>query len=184
MIFSFTGQQDPIVFFLLPNLIKCRLLQPNQSRKRKNKDNSNVISTDSNRQTRSAPASLNERRDAFFLQVENISELNSALVNRQDTSQNHQPFFVMVGPIEKITAFYVVIGLIKYQVSSCYEAIELTFKLFHTLNCIYPRDASSLWYFLQRICYEISDDKQRCGTALNTLIGSVSRDLNDAMVEE
>lgn len=73
--------------------------------------------------------------------------------------------------MQDIQTFYVVIGSVKYEVHTLREAIEITFKLFYILNCQYPKDA-----------FEI-EGEQKCGAALSALIGTVSGELKDAMIQ-
>lgn len=80
---------------------------------------------------------------------------------------------VLVGSLNNITSTYVIVNDVTYEISSFPRAIDLTFKIFHCLNCKYPINSYSLWLFLQKVVYNISNTDDKISIPLRTLIGDL-----------
>lgn len=68
-----------------------------------------------------------------------------------------QPYIVVVGStITSVTDSYVVIDNHIYKVSSPLQALDFTFKAFHTLNAHYPKESEHIWQLMEKVIYSIN----------------------------
>ncbi|XP_044011925.1 uncharacterized protein LOC122854951 isoform X2 [Aphidius gifuensis] len=136
--------QDAIIFYLLPYIIQAPSL-----RLKKGEKNNKL--------------SIVERRAFFMIHVETAADIQPAINRQRNILSNHnltfQPIPVLVGPINDIQSVYVYVNETVnssiYVVNSVLHAIDLTFKLFFSLQCKFPEKADHLWNFIQKGLYEI-----------------------------
>lgn len=86
-----------------------------------------------------------------------------------------QPIPVVVGPLNRVAAYYLVINDRAYEVPTAVRLFEITVKICHSLDCHYPPNANSLWVFLQRVYCNIVHYKDKVPIALRTLIGEIEK---------
>ncbi|XP_018364517.1 PREDICTED: uncharacterized protein LOC108762153, partial [Trachymyrmex cornetzi] len=155
--------KDTLLFYLLPHLIEG-------SRKRKR------ISTNSQVHNLNK-LSIQERRDSFLLHVQTATDIIPGIQRRKEELRiaglTFQPTSIFVGQLIAIDASYVAVKNVLYKVDSSLEAIDLCFRLYMALDCAYPEQASSLWIFIQKCCFDIHLQSDVCNRSLNILIGEV-----------
>lgn len=72
-----------------------------------------------------------------------------------------QPFPIIVGSFDNITACYVAVNDICYKVENPLKAIDITFKIITTLDdARYPPEAANVWDFISAGIYDISTKNQ------------------------
>lgn len=70
-----------------------------------------------------------------------------------------QPFPMVVGPtLTSIHSSYVVINRRPILLESPLRAVEVTFKIFHALNCSYPIQSQRMWVVLSAALFNIYDE--------------------------
>ncbi|XP_011687374.1 PREDICTED: uncharacterized protein LOC105449701 isoform X1 [Wasmannia auropunctata] len=84
-----------------------------------------------------------------------------------------QPIPVFVGQLIALDATYVAVNNVLYKVDSALKAIDLCFRIYMALDCAYPEQASSLWVFIQKCCFNIHLQSDVCNQSLNGLIEEV-----------
>lgn len=92
---------------------------------------------------------------------------------RQEIAQpvlDQQPVVVVIGPINKIKAAYVVLNNIVSPVPSCLHAIDIAFKACYSVDCDFPPNAYSLWMFIKKAYFKINDPTDVVSTKLNEII--------------
>lgn len=68
-----------------------------------------------------------------------------------------QPVICIIGQdLENIQEAYVVVDDQQYRVPNCLDAVALTFKIFYSLDCAYPKPCLRLWQFFQQAGYDLS----------------------------
>ncbi|KAF7987565.1 hypothetical protein HCN44_003428 [Aphidius gifuensis] len=155
--------QDSVIFYLLPYLVQAL-----PSRLKKGEKNTKF--------------SIAERRAFFLIHVHTAADIQAAL-NRQraklvEPNLTFQPIPVIVGPINNIQSVYVyvneTIDSSVYVVNSVLHAIDLTFKLFFSLQCKFSEKADHLWNFIQKGFYEIDLPMgSKCSRQTLDLLGQV-----------
>lgn len=103
--------------------------------------------------------SASEVRESFILHIEDERLLNEARKERQakykDLGITIQPYIIVSGSLEKITARYVILDDIIYEVASISDAVDACFKIIWALYLEYPNECLHVWQFLQRAIYNI-----------------------------
>lgn len=73
-----------------------------------------------------------------------------------DRNETLQPVVCVVGKdLDSIDENYVIVDEQQYKTSTCLEAIDLTFKIFWSLDCSYPKPSLRIWQCLQQAAYDI-----------------------------
>lgn len=54
-----------------------------------------------------------------------------------------------------LTAYYVQVDLIRYQLNSVIKALDVCFKSFFALDANFPGESYSVWLFIQRHFFEL-----------------------------
>ncbi|RVE41345.1 hypothetical protein evm_014007 [Chilo suppressalis] len=88
------------------------------------------------------------------------------------------PQLFAVSPDEdNITECFLIINDTMYNIDSPLKAFDIFFKLFHALNCCYPKQTERELYFLQRAVYKIQcrSDKQIRDSKTEGLINEYNR---------
>ncbi|XP_015125923.1 uncharacterized protein LOC107047642, partial [Diachasma alloeum] len=128
---------------------------------------------------------VKEKQAAFILHVETAADIEGALNTQRkvcgDSNTTLQPLPIVVGPLVKLDAFYVYINdsletPTIYQSPDLLHMIDLTFKVFFSLNCSYPTRAVSLWTFIQKAFYDIHLETDKCNRDTEALIGQISHE--------
>ena len=58
--------------------------------------------------------------------------------------------------MDNIRETYVVVDEQQYKVPSCFDGLDLVFKIFYSLDCAYPKPSLRLWQFIQQAGYEMN----------------------------
>lgn len=70
------------------------------------------------------------------------------------------PQAIVVGPdVDSIEHCYIRVNNILYRVDNPRKAMDITFKIFHSLDGKYHTEADREWLFLERAVYGINADK-------------------------
>lgn len=86
-----------------------------------------------------------------------------------------QPYIIVVGNEDSITAAYVCINSTLWKVGSVLQAVDVCFKSFFALDVEYPAQAYHLWLFVQRALYDIYLLGERSVTNVTTLINRLNQ---------
>lgn len=84
-----------------------------------------------------------------------------------------QPVAVLVGPLVKIQAAYVIANDVVYPVPSALHAIDIAFKVCYCVDCNFPPNGYSLWMFLKTAFYKIDDAGDEVSSNIDELIGEI-----------
>lgn len=99
-------------------------------------------------------------RQNFIVHIEEECQLQEEQQKRQDKylalGLTIQPYIVIAGPLKKISARYVVVDNIVYELQSIIQAVDTCFKIIWALNVEYPSECLPVWQFLQRAIYTFS----------------------------
>ncbi|XP_071571495.1 uncharacterized protein [Temnothorax nylanderi] len=156
-----TDKNDVILFHLLPSLC-CK-------------------------RTRGASVnipSVAEARKAFILHVLIPGDLNRQIKVHSEWLANRginlQPTLVFVGPtLSNITASYVQIDAVRYELRTPLKALDTCFKAFHALDAAYQEECRAVWLFIQKYFYDLylkeDDNIPRVTNILSSLKGLVSK---------
>lgn len=87
-------------------------------------------------------------------------ELEARDKNLKHQQLTAQPLPILVGSLNNISACYVDIDNIKYNLSTPLKAIDICFKLFHALNAQYPKYSEHVWQFIEAYVYEMHSPKK------------------------
>ena len=87
-----------------------------------------------------------------------------------------QPFIIVVGPsLSEITGFYVNVEETRYRFESILAAVDLCFKSFHVLHVEYPKASEQVWFFLQKVVYNIKTKWDKSISSVATLVAAVKQ---------
>jgi hypothetical protein len=102
------------------------------------------------------------------------------LEERKTKLRNHnltiQPLVVCVGA-ETVTSCFVIIDDIKYQLETPIRAVDIAFKIFHTVNAAYPAESQHVWLLIQRLVYDIITPYDILSSATAALISDLREHL-------
>lgn len=82
---------------------------------------------------------------------------------------------IFVGPLEKNEAVYVQILSHRYKVDTIIDGIDLTFKIFTSLDCDYPEQTRSFWTFFSVACFAIDQSIPIRNRSVNSLVDEVRK---------
>lgn len=90
-----------------------------------------------------------------------------------------QPTLVLVGPnLSSISASYVQIENVRYQMRTPITALDTCFKAFFALDAAYPSKCRAIWQFIQQFFYAIhlKEDQHipRVTSVISSLSGMIS----------
>ncbi|KYN20117.1 hypothetical protein ALC57_07545, partial [Trachymyrmex cornetzi] len=93
---------------------------------------------------------------------------------------NLQPTLIFVGPsLLNITASYVQIDAVRYELRTPLKALDTCFKAFHALDAAYQEECQAVWLFIQRYFYDLylKEDCNipRVTSILSSLKGLISK---------
>ncbi|CAH0547975.1 unnamed protein product [Brassicogethes aeneus] len=120
------------------------------------------------------------RSQTGFLLLENINDLEPELSLRASKYANYkltsQPIPVIIGEsLSNIEGCYVCFNDIRYRVDTPLKAVDLCFKVYHTLNAEYPKECDSVWMFIQTYIYEIKTEYDRKYVATSSLMADIEK---------
>lgn len=112
-------------------------------------------------------------QDGFCLFV--ADDVNTALEERKNKLAKYnltpQPVPVIVATPEfKVSANYVSIDNNLYKIETPEKAIDICFKIYHTLDAQYPKESECVWTFIQK--YISPNDKNFI--SVNELISNIN----------
>ncbi|KAH0561717.1 uncharacterized protein LOC123265838 isoform X1 [Cotesia glomerata] len=140
------ADKDAVIISLLPLAIKSSV---SSTAKRRKVENNPVVD-----------GKLTELKNSYILTVEKSEELEDKIKTRWQTfitnKEAFYPFMVFVGPVCKPVDFYVVIGNTKLKVYTALEALDVTFKIFLTTSCPFPKFAGLTYILLKKVVYQIT----------------------------
>lgn len=69
---------------------------------------------------------------------------------------NLQPTLIFVGPtLSNISASYVQIDAVRYELRNPLKALDTCFKAFHALDAAYQTECQAVWFFIQKYFYDL-----------------------------
>ncbi|XP_011699846.1 PREDICTED: uncharacterized protein LOC105457091 [Wasmannia auropunctata] len=128
--------------------------------------------------------SVAEATNAFILHVRIPGDLNRQINAQRKWLANKglslQPMLIFVGQnLSDITASYVQIDTVRYQLRTPLKALDTCFKAFQALDAAYPEECQAVWLFIQKYFYSLylEEDEQipRVTNVLSSLNGLVSK---------
>nr|XP_012215648.1 PREDICTED: uncharacterized protein LOC105668052 [Linepithema humile] len=130
--------------------------------------------------------SVAEAKQTFLLHIYIPGDLNRQikihtewLANR---GQNLQPTLIFVGPtLTNITASYVQIDNVRYELRTPLKALDTCFKAFHALDAAYQEECQAIWLFIQKYFYDLylKEDSNipRVKSILSSLKGLILKEI-------
>ena len=111
--------------------------------------------------------------------MQSEAEVDSILEKkREDLKRSGRmlhPTPVGVGSVMGVTAAYVAVDDVKYEVSSLLNAIDLSYKIYYAAHCDFPESCHSLWLFIQKALFDIHYPNDRATPSLHALVGEARR---------
>lgn len=105
------------------------------------------------------------------------TEIEAIQSRATDNRLRVQPFAVVVGAdLQNITASYIWYDTVIHLVNSPRDAIDITFKIIHSLNAFYPKQSECYWLLLQKGIYKIVTPWDREISQVDSLLAKL--DLN------
>jgi hypothetical protein len=105
--------------------------------------------------------------------LQNPNEIYEKIQQRRNQVFKHnfgiQPFIILCGNVENITASYTFIDDQLYMTDSPVKALDLTFKIIFALNTQYSPECCNVWTFIQKYVYEINTDCDKHFSSLDIL---------------
>lgn len=162
-VFLFTDIRDSIVLDLIHSVLKPT------SRK--------CILID-NKKRKYQKVTIEDSKKAFLLYASTNSELNSKIKILVDEcyaqKQTLQPFICAIGSsIFDFSEFYVYFGSIFYKLKDIKSCVDLSFKIFNSINIKYPQDCQLIWLFIQEYIFEEQVNINEKCTALSTILTDI-----------
>ncbi|CAH0562823.1 unnamed protein product [Brassicogethes aeneus] len=122
-----------------------------------------------------------EVQESFVLYISKIGFLNEKIEERKTRLHSLgltvQPFIVCIGE-QTITSSFVVIDDIKYKLETPIKALDVAFKVFHTVNAEYPAECQHVWLLIQRLVYNINTAYDKPSSATTALITDLNEQLS------
>ncbi|XP_022832216.1 uncharacterized protein LOC111360505 isoform X1 [Spodoptera litura] len=139
---------------------------------------SNVTSTKKATKKTHWRPSKREVLEGFITQVASPAEVAVEITRKRDKLMKMdlqmQPFVIaVVSPNESITARYIVINNITYEMPTITKAVEACLKAIFVLNAEYPKESRHVWQFVQTVLFELKTKYDKSFTAVNTLISDL-----------
>ncbi|KAJ8735850.1 hypothetical protein PYW07_007470 [Mythimna separata] len=139
---------------------------------------SNVTSTKKATKKTQWRPSKREVLEGFITQVASPAEVAVEITRKRDKLMEMdlqmQPFVIaVVSPNKSITARYIVINNITYEMPTITKAVEACLKAIFVLNAEYPKESRHVWQFVQTVLFELKTKYDKSFTAVNTLISDL-----------
>uniref|UniRef100_A0A8D8PZN0 Uncharacterized protein n=1 Tax=Cacopsylla melanoneura TaxID=428564 RepID=A0A8D8PZN0_9HEMI len=137
-----------------------------------------VISPPPGKKIKSKPLlkpSVVEQRDAFLFHLKDEGDLVKAVDTRraklQESGLTLQPWIVYVGE-DKLnpTKVFIIVDNIKYIVGSLFDAVNITYKIFHATQALYPYECENIWLALQLGFYKMTTKYDKSYTTVTKLL--------------
>ncbi|KAJ8703702.1 hypothetical protein PYW08_016967 [Mythimna loreyi] len=117
---------------------------------------SNVTSTKKATKKTQWRPSKREVLEGFITQVASPAEVAVEITRKRDKLMEMdlqmQPFVIaVVSPNKSITARYIVINNITYEMPTITKAVEACLKAIFVLNAEYPKESHHVWQFVQTV---------------------------------
>ncbi|KAJ8714633.1 hypothetical protein PYW07_002858 [Mythimna separata] len=121
---------------------------------------SNVTSTKKTTKKTQWRPSKREVLEGFITQVASPAEVAVEITRKRDKLMEldlqMQPFVIaVVSPNKLITARYIVINNITYEMPTITKAVEACLKAIFVLNAEYPKESRHVWQFVQTVLFEL-----------------------------
>lgn len=133
-------------------------------------------------QIRKTKYSTAEVRESFIKHIDEERLLNEERQNRHDKNKSRgitvQPYVVVAGPLENITARYIVLDDIVYDLPTVGCAVDTCFKIIWALYLEYPSECLRVWQFLQRAVYNIDSEAVNLKETISASVLSLLSDCN------
>jgi hypothetical protein len=78
-----------------------------------------------------------------------------------------------VGDLDNIQHCFVCIESVRYNVDTPLNAVDLCYKIYHTLNAEYPKESEPVWTFLQLYIYETKTKNDGRFTSVASLMSDI-----------
>lgn len=125
--------------------------------------------------------SISDSQCGQIVHVETLNNLYNVQIERkkkyEDNGLQIQPYIIVVGPIIKLSNFYVEACNELYEFDSFIKAVDFCFKIFHIFNFKYPVECVLIWIFIQKAFYNIhlESDNEEDITQINSLIKKLEK---------
>ncbi|KAJ8958188.1 hypothetical protein NQ318_006130, partial [Aromia moschata] len=100
-----------------------------------------------------------EMADRFLLHVLPFEDVEDKIQERMSKLREFevsiQPFMVAVGPLDNLSAFFVVLDSQRYVCCDLLTALDIAFKIFFALDIPFPGECKSLWQTIDQLVYSI-----------------------------
>lgn len=133
-------------------------------------------------QIRKKKYSTAEVRESFIKHIDEERLLNEERQKRHDTNKSRgitvQPYVVVAGPLQNITARYLIVDDIVYDLPTIGCAVDTCFKIIWALYLEYPCECLPVWQFLQRSVYTIDTEAVNLKENISASVLSLLSDCN------
>lgn len=85
--------------------------------------------------------------------------------------------FIIGNSLDEISASFVAVNDVLYKFDSVIQAVDLCFKMMHSMGQQYPGKSKHIWIFLEKTCFQIESENIEEYIAVNSLISDL-RNLN------
>ncbi|KAL4719140.1 hypothetical protein ACJJTC_006172 [Scirpophaga incertulas] len=111
---------------------------------------------------------------SFICHLKSALEIEDTIQRRKaklhELGMTLQPFIVVVGPtLKTISARYIVLNNLRYEMPSMIKSVDACFKLIFALNAEYPAESKHVWQFIQRVLYKMTTKFDKIFTTVRTL---------------
>ena len=108
----------------------------------------------------------------FYTAADLKSALQNLKIKLREAGQPLQPLIVSIGELTNVHQYMVVINEELYEKKTCFDAIDLAFKVFFAFDCEYPENSLTLWLFVQKCLFGLNLETDINNISLNIIIGS------------
>lgn len=133
-------------------------------------------------QIRKTKYSTAEVRESFIKHIDEERLLNEERQKRHEQNKSRgitvQPYVVVAGPLPNITARYIIVDDIVYDLPTIGCAVDTCFKIIWALYLEYPSECLRVWQFLQRAVYNLDTKVVNLKENISTSVLSLLSDCN------
>ncbi|CAG9814689.1 unnamed protein product [Phaedon cochleariae] len=118
--------------------------------------------------------------NSLFVYIQNFDEIELIYSRRKKKLEEFditlQPFVVVTGEFRNLQYYIIIDNEIRYKLNSCIRALELVFKLFHSLDVEYPSESEHIWLFIGEMIFNMCPSKKNSCTA--SVVADIKYQLN------
>lgn len=111
---------------------------------------------------------------SFICHLKSAAEIEETIKRRkaklQELGLTLQPFIIVVGAtVKEISARYIVLNNLRYELPSILKSVDACFKLIFALNAEYSAECKHVWQFIQKVLFKMSTKYDKIFTTVRAL---------------